>query len=196
MPASVRRLLRILLTVATASSLVLFLLTVVLWVRSHRTMDRIWINVRPDRQPELSYGLACIQSGKGGCGFWYNRITFADYPDPGRNARAVYAGAQYGASDPQYPNEWSGVRPGAFHFVRTGQRPGQLPCFVGGVAASVPYWFVGLATFPGALLCGRRVLRRFRRGRDAKAGLCPACGYDLRATPERCPECGRPADRA
>ena len=44
-----------------------------------------------------------------------------------------------------------------------------------------------------ALLCRWR-LRQQLRDHRRKSGCCLACGYDLRESPERCPECGRPAD--
>jgi len=58
--------------------------------------------------------------------------------------------------------------------------------------ATAPHW-VGVALFgllPGVVVLSS--LRRLRRSRKLRLsmGCCTLCGYDLRATPERCPECG------
>jgi hypothetical protein len=47
-----------------------------------------------------------------------------------------------------------------------------------------------LALSPLTLWPLSRVIRQFRRQHALNIGTCPACGYDLRATPDRCPECG------
>jgi len=52
-----------------------------------------------------------------------------------------------------------------------------------------PLAFVLTGPLPLALAWGRRRLDRRRQRRIAN-GLCIRCGYDLRATPDRCPECG------
>jgi hypothetical protein len=50
----------------------------------------------------------------------------------------------------------------------------------------LPFWSILSFSFGAEYLA----LTRLRRLRHCVAGLCSACGYDLRATPDRCPECG------
>jgi hypothetical protein len=55
------------------------------------------------------------------------------------------------------------------------------------VMLAVPYPYLLLAS-GAAAAWSVHALRRHRR--RSRAGECANCGYDLRATPDRCPECG------
>jgi hypothetical protein len=73
--------------------------------------------------------------------------------------------------------------PGAswYSVIYTPPAPANFPVII------VPYWptVMLLAIAPGVWVWKRTKQRN--RQRD---GLCRVCGYDLRATPQRCPECG------
>jgi hypothetical protein len=51
----------------------------------------------------------------------------------------------------------------------------------------LPWWSLSALT---ATAPATRGLSAYRRRRRKHAGRCSQCGYDLRATPDRCPECG------
>ena len=70
--------------------------------------------------------------------------------------------------------------------------PGAVPTGpIVGFWVTIPYWFVVLTA---AVAPSWSAARAWRGRRRHSAGHCPACGYDLRATPQRCPECGREYD--
>jgi hypothetical protein len=85
--------------------------------------------------------------------------------------------------------EWDGMLQSAH--ARGGfaaeRRP--LPGAASEFLIAAPCWFLTLAF--AILPCGWVVLR-IRRRRTENDGRCATCGYDLRASTDRCPECGKP----
>lgn len=53
--------------------------------------------------------------------------------------------------------------------------------------AEMPYWVIVIIAIA---MPARWIAVRRRENRASRVGLCRVCGYDLCATPDRCPECG------
>lgn len=92
----------------------------------------------------------------------------------------------------------SSPRADATHFHTTwtvlGVSPGGFAYYVSPSGRSrivvVPFWFLFMLTaaIPMIGLC--LAARGWWKRRAVLPGYCTNCGYDLRATPDRCPECG------
>ena len=166
-----KRLGRIVLNGLTVLSLILALGVAGSWVRSYWRYDIVQCNAndgRSTRWIEASNARFHCGTQRLGMTILYWKIH------PGFNYR-VNAAYDDG---PGLENGFLGFRWG--HRVR-------LPRTIARTEVAVPHAYV-FALF--AALPALRFYRWFRRVRRVLPGHCLKCGYDLRATPDRCPECG------
>jgi hypothetical protein len=169
---------RKLFTLAAGVSAVALLAVAVLWERS------FWVGDTWDRE-EPGGGAVIMGSSRGQV--WWARLDVSpirfDRPSGYRADRAKVAPTN------GVPAVWSFAG-----FIWTNYRlPGPGPVVR---AFTMPYWFAAALTAPLPAAWVRARRRAARADRRRKAGLCTACGFDLRATPDRCPECGTMAGEA
>jgi hypothetical protein len=166
----VKRLRPIVFNALTVLSLLFCLATAGLWVRSYRLGESIgW-----RRGNTLYYAV----NGRGGMGLATTNVGEGIY-SPGWNYNA-WSRPSYGRGGWPQSSFWN--RHG-FVFTKAELFTGIL----------VPAWllvsiFLSLPSVRFIVFCVRR--RRIQRGG------CATCGYDLRATPDRCPECGTISTKA
>jgi hypothetical protein len=67
---------------------------------------------------------------------------------------------------------------------------GESHCWAIRTDLNLPYWFVACVAAPLPLAWTAAAAIWWRGRRRRRVGLCRTCGYDIRATPDRCPECG------
>jgi hypothetical protein len=165
-----------LLNLAAALSLLLAVAIVALWVRSYARREgvgRFW-NTSTERR-------SCqLQSS-------YSSLAFMveDNPDIGPLIAPSYEYDDWTGADPPSSNSrWFPFPPVRFqHLV-------SYSLDIRYVAAA--YWLLLPLTLvlPAVAVARHRRQRRCHRETN---NLCPTCGYDLRSTPYRCPECGTSA---
>jgi hypothetical protein len=162
-------------TLLSALSLLLFLATVVLWIRSHWMYETVTLHPR-NRQMFVT-----INQVSGRVQLW----VYTASPGP---AQSGIESVRVDALESMFPPSKSRdmmLHPPSFECHYTdASHSGRLIRFY---TLGLPHWLF-IVLFASCLALP--VNRWFRLGRCARLNRCPICGYDLRATPDRCPECG------
>src|SRR5665213_547726 len=182
----------------SAVSLLLCVALSVLWVRSYRMEDGLFFyrthwSSRPAGESNTWYTRDTSSAGI----FWDRGILLVAHLREMKASLDVDTVASDRRSNPEgnrlrlwhrpAQGRWRGIRAGHGFIivVLSGGQPRRR------VYVSIPFWaaFALTLIFPAISL--RRWIGWLLRRRAPAAGLCMRCGYDLRATPDRCPECGK-----
>lgn len=163
------------------TSMLLCAAIVIIWIRSYRVADNFQYF---ERWRERAVGIS-TQCGQLHIGSFDTTIysNFRHWPDD--------VGIRYTTQQPRSLLENNWVSETAWS--RLGFWMGDSKHGPHIWVFSIPLWLPFIVTLPGAI-GGARVGSRFATvRRRMRSGCCQRCGYDLRATPDHCPECGTPA---
>ncbi len=164
-----------LLNLAAGVSLLLAIAIVALWVRSYWwSVYAIRVTTAVEEAHEVSRAWQ-LTASRGGI-----RVALLEMSSsaPAQANFSSSRGWKWFQGPPQME---LGSLPRFMHEATTMPQPGHAYFLV------CPFWLmiIGLAILPTIA-----IVRHRRRRRRETNNLCPTCGYDLRATPDRCPECG------
>lgn len=171
---------------ALVSSTVLWFGLVTIWIRSHLAADiLVWRVRQAHAEMQIEF-----RSARGALGLDLYRVhLISERAGEGHESRLI--GPQF-----QRRVSWrtDGVvaenRFGFWWYLRRGNDP---PFY--SLAVTAPHCLFALILALGPAwwlsgICRRRGQKRLARGH------CPNCNYDLRGSPERCPECGRSSEES
>jgi hypothetical protein len=161
----------------------------VLWVRSYRVGE--WFGYShvdpPGGNRAVDWGFY-FSSGSGRIALVHHRDVYDDPATIGRQRRDVYGSRWFGHVGDAAPSAFMarnvptvmgvgiGTRHNAFAYGRNDNWI---------LTAPHPAWAA-----PAAVVAALGVWRWWRDRALRRPGHCRQCGYDLRASPDRCPECG------
>ena len=193
-----KRIGRYLLNAALALSLIVCVAVAGLWVRSYMVSDHATWNRERYRDFFSVSETYTFHSVRGDLGVEYEMSRIGSYytlprdPWPAKSTSSV----EWDLGEPRNPTElrWvmGGVSPGRFG---VGWKRRVWKLYKNDVREQAvvlaPYRVVlaGCGGFPG-MWGVIKLARLVRARRRERRGLCTQCGYDLRTTPDRCPECG------
>jgi hypothetical protein len=171
---------RRLFSLISAASLLVLLGTGIFWVRSYVLGDELrWYGRSRLFEVLSSNGILQVSAG---------RLLSPDYaPPPGWNGSFW----PFRRAADRYLVD---LRDETFFGFAAQRWRQQSPQFQADVwIMKFPHWLPALcfAACPAGWF-----VRRRKRHAHARVGLCSSCGYDLRTTPDRCPECGRKPGRS